>query len=248
MCTIVVLRRPGGNWPLFLAANRDEMADRPWLPPGRHWPNRPDVVAGRDMLGGGSWLGINNHGVIAAVMNRTGSLGPDPTKRSRGELVLEALDHADASIAAEALSEVDAGSYRPFNLVVADSHTALWLRSTGAGVVEAAAIPEGVSMLTARDLNDSASPRIAGYLPRFRAALAPAPDADRWDAWEMLLASRFHADDAGPEGAMCVRTDAGFGTLSSSIIALPVPGPPAPIWRFAAGRPDLIAFVPIPLA
>ena len=248
MCTIVILRRPGDKWPLFVAANRDEMADRPWLPPGRHWPDRPDVVAGRDSLGGGSWLGINDHGVVAAVMNRSGSLGPDPTKRSRGELVLEALDHADASVAAEALGEVDASSYRPFNLVIADSHTAWWLKSPGVGAAVASPIGEGVNMLTAHDLNDAASPRIAGYLPRFRAAPPPAPDADRWDAWEMLLASRVHDVDAGPTAAMCVRTDTGFGTLSSSIIALPTPGPVAPIWRFASGRPDLAVFAPVPLA
>ena len=53
------------NW---LAANRDEMADRPWHPPGRHWPERPQVVAGQDQLAGGSWLGLNDAGVVAAVL------------------------------------------------------------------------------------------------------------------------------------------------------------------------------------
>ena len=42
MCTLVILRRPGHAWPLILGANRDEMKDRPWSPPGRHWPDRPD--------------------------------------------------------------------------------------------------------------------------------------------------------------------------------------------------------------
>ena len=46
MCTVVILRRPGHPWPLVFAANRDEMLDRPWRPPGRHWPERPEVVAG----------------------------------------------------------------------------------------------------------------------------------------------------------------------------------------------------------
>ena len=76
MCTLVILRRPGDRWPLLLAANRDEMADRPWRGPGRHWPDRPDVVAGQDLLSGGSWLGLNDHGVVAAILNRVGSLGP----------------------------------------------------------------------------------------------------------------------------------------------------------------------------
>ena len=81
---------------MILAANRDEMISRAWDPPARHWPDRPDVVAGRDRLCDGSWLGLNDHGMIAAVLNRVGSLGPAAGKRSRGELVLEALDHTDA--------------------------------------------------------------------------------------------------------------------------------------------------------
>src|SRR5579862_3413527 len=100
MCTIVMLRQPEHDWPLILGANRDEMANRPSRSPGRHWPDRPEVVAGLDELAGGSWLGVNDHGVLAAILNRAGALGPQAGKRSRGELVLEALDHADAIEAA----------------------------------------------------------------------------------------------------------------------------------------------------
>jgi uncharacterized protein with NRDE domain len=64
------------------------------------------LVAGLDVLAGGSWLGINDWGLVAAVLNRHGSLGPEANRRSRGELVLEALDHADAVAAAEALSHL----------------------------------------------------------------------------------------------------------------------------------------------
>ena len=60
MCTLVILRRPDHPWPVMIGANRDEMIGRPWLPPARHWPDRPEVVAGHDELAGGSWLGIND--------------------------------------------------------------------------------------------------------------------------------------------------------------------------------------------
>ena len=93
MCTLVILYRPDHDWPVLIAANRDEMLDRAWSAPARHWPDRPEVVAGRDKLAGGSWLGVNDHGVAAGILNRLGSLGPDANKRTRGELVLEALDH-----------------------------------------------------------------------------------------------------------------------------------------------------------
>ena len=128
MCTVVFLRRPDHRWPLLLAANRDEMADRPWQKPGRYWPDRPEVTAGRDQLAGGSWLGVNDTGVAAGILNRKDSLGPDPALRSRGELVLEALDHADAIQAAEALAELDPHSYRSFNLFVADNREKLVLK------------------------------------------------------------------------------------------------------------------------
>jgi uncharacterized protein with NRDE domain len=131
MCTLVILRRPGHDWPLILAANRDEMIDRPWQPPARHWPDRPQVLAGLDELAGGTWLGLNDDGVVAAVLNRRGSLGPEDGMRSRGELVLEALDHAEAEAAAGALMHLDPRAYRSFNLVIADAENCYWLRNRG---------------------------------------------------------------------------------------------------------------------
>ena len=81
MCTLVILRRPDHRWPLLLAANRDEMAARPWLPPARHWPERPNVIAGLDLLGGGSWFGLNDHGVAAGVMNSGLLANPTPDSK-----------------------------------------------------------------------------------------------------------------------------------------------------------------------
>jgi hypothetical protein len=266
MCTVVILRRPGDAWPLLLAANRDEIEDRPWAPPERHWPDRPQVVAGLDRLAGGSWLGLNDDGVVAAVMNRTNSLGPQAGKRSRGELVLEALDHADATAAARALADIDTSAYRSFNLVIADSRDAFWLRAqgeNGSGGVEVLNIPPGLSMITAHDRNDRRSPRIRAYLPRFRAAPVPAPESGDWKAWENLLGCRLHSADTGPGGAMNVAIapadpesgaapgrppgGAGFGTVSSSLIALPAAAsaPVRPIWRFAAGKPDEVPYADI---
>ncbi len=276
MCTLVLSRRPGTAWPLVLAANRDELADRPARPPGRHWPERPEVVAGLDLQAGGSWLGINDHGVVAGVLNRPGTLGPAAGKRSRGELVLEALDHADAAAAAHALSDLDPDAYRPFNLVIADSRDAFWLRHAGTlpgfafrtasgawreisphqipgaavggaarpAAIERRAIPAGVSLITAHDLNDLASPRIRRYLPRFRSAPPPDPAHDDWHGWVALLADR-ESDDGDPHGAMTVVTDGAYGTLSSGLIALPARG--TPIMKFADGRPDQVPFEPIPL-
>lgn len=254
MCTVVVLRRPRQRWPLILAGNRDEMVDRPWRPPGRHWPNQPRVVAGIDELAGGTWMGVNDDGVAAVVLNRRQSLGPQEGRRSRGELPLFALDHAGARAAAMAVAEIDPAAYRTFNMVIADRLEAFWLCSrfeaNGPGAappIEVYPLPPGVSMITASDRNDTASPRIRTYLPRFEKAVPPDPETGNWNAWKALLGSRAHDSATGPEGAMTVAKDGGFGTVCSSLIALGTArgGRPWTVWMFAAGAPDKTPFEPV---
>ena len=62
MCSIVILKQSNNEWPLILGANRDEMAVRKSLSPGRHWEDRPHIIAGKDLSAGGTWLGINDYG------------------------------------------------------------------------------------------------------------------------------------------------------------------------------------------
>ncbi len=223
MCSIVLRIGAAG---VCIGANRDEMVARAWDAPGEFWPG---VMAGRDRLAGGTWLGMNRHGVVAAVLNRTGTLGPAAGKRSRGELPLTALREASAEAAAAYLAGLDAGAYRPFNLVVADAAGAWLLRGLGEGKPDMARLGEGVSMITSGEPNDVAHPRIARHLPRFAAAA--------FEDWAALL-----ADASGPwESALNIPEKDGFATVCSSLIALPRAGKPE--WRFAAGRPDGAAFV-----
>lgn len=257
MCTVIILRRPDHDWPVIIGANRDEMNNRPWKAPARHWDDRPDVIAGLDETAGGTWLGVNEDGVVAAVLNRYGTLGPEDGKRSRGELPLEALDHADAIDAAQALAELNGDAYRPFNMVIADNRDAYWLANRGTGKIEITEIPEGMSILTAHDLNDTEnSARTKRNLPRFISAPAPNPEADDWFAWQALLA------DTGTEApdpehhdiradAMLVSSNIGFETVCSSLIGLPaIPTsehelPHRPVWLFSEGQPDKTPFHPV---
>jgi uncharacterized protein with NRDE domain len=242
MCTLVMLRRPGHDWPIIIGANRDEMVDRDWRPPARHWPDRKETVGGLDVLAGGSWLAVNEHGVVAGILNRVGTLGPQSGRRSRGELVLEALDHADAASAADALAALEPRSYRPFNLVLADNRDAFWLRHadpTGTLALTTTPLAEGLTMITAGDLDDEASARIHRYRPLFAAAAPPDPDRGDWRNWEALLADDTSDVPNEPNGAMNFATARGFATVSSALIALPAirrHGTP-PIFRFASRRP-----------
>ncbi len=248
MCTFIILRRPDHAWPVLIAANRDERIDRLWLKPGRHWLDRPEMLAGLDVLAQGSWLGLNDTGVAAGVLNRHGTLGPAEGKRSRGELVLEALDHPDAVEAARALAALNPAAYRPFNLVIADNRDAFLLShrdGSGREPVAVTPLPEGLSMVTSGELDDPESPRIALYRPRFLAAPPPDPDLGDWIAWESLLGSRDAAPGAGSGGALFIDPTPegdphGFGTVCSSLIALPQVGriDQAAVYRFASGPPE----------
>jgi hypothetical protein len=226
------------------------MQSRSWLSPGRHWPDRPEIVAGQDTLAGGSWMGVNDHGVMAAVLNRTGSLGPSDDTRSRGELVLDALDYADAADAAEAMSAINPQAYRTFNLVIADNRDVYWLCNRDSeSKVEANEVSNGVSIITSQDMNDPDAPRVASFAHRFEVAAPPTPETGDWGEWMTLMGTRAGQLDDAPDEAMCVASGHGFATVSSSLLALPAPGTEEkPIWRFASGQPDRVAYEPVDLS
>ncbi|MDA8049614.1 MAG: NRDE family protein [Rhodospirillales bacterium] len=239
MCTVVLRIAPEEDFPLILAANRDERTDRPWDPPSVWWPAHPDIIGGRDGSAGGTWMAMNGAGVVACVLNRPGSLGPAPGKQSRGMLPLAALAAADARAAAGLIAGLEAVKFRSFNLVLADARSAIFQRSNGEGRVETWALPPGVHMVTAHDPDDVDSPRVLRYLPRFRAAPAPSPAGGEWESWRSILADR-----SGPPGSeINVPERAGFGTICSSLVAIPRSG--SPIWLFAAGPPDRASFQPV---
>ena len=253
MCTVIVLRRSGHTWPLLLAANRDEMTQRPWRRPARHWPAHPEVIGGLDVTGGGTWLARSDRGVIAAVLNRINTLGPAPGRRSRGELPLRAAGAASARAAVAAIRALDPRAFRPFNMVLADADDAFWIRATDGSDADAPAaeifieaLPQGLSMITAYDRDDPRSPRIRRYRPLFAAASPPRPEDHDWQAWISLMAAREADDGAGPGGAMTVVTASGFGTVCASLMALPAERRARPpVWLFADGRPGEQPFVPV---
>ena len=227
MCSIIIRTGPDG---VLIGANRDEMVARPWEGPAEHWPG---IIGGRDVLGGGTWMALNRHGVMAAVLNRQGSLGPAQGKRSRGELPLLALRETSARAAAERLSQLDASAYRSFNLVLVDLEGAFLLRGLEHGVPVPEALPPGTVMLTSGEPNDMSLPRIARHLPKFTRA--------DFALWGDLL-----ADQSPPwESALNIPERDGFGTVCSSLLRLGASA--SPQWWFAAGPPHTASFAPLPL-
>ena len=92
--------------------------------------------------------------------------------------------------------------------------------------------------------------RSIGCRPRFREAPPPDPESgDGWSEWTALLASRSFNPTDGVESAMTVVTNHGYGTVSSSLVALPAlrRTDRQPVWLFAAGRPDLMTYESVSL-
>lgn len=231
MCSIILRISAGG---VLIGANRDEMLARAWDSPAEFWPDLPGVVAGRDRTAGGTWLGVNRHGLVAAVLNRHGTLGPAAGKRSRGELPLLALGESSLEAAKAKTLALDAGVYRSFNLVLADAGGALFFRGLETGAPQLEVLGQGTWMITSGEANDVTSPRIARHLPKFTAAPA--------ESWPELL-----ADNAAPEeSALNIPPHDGFGTVSSALITLSRTAPPS--WNFAPGPPHLAAFEPVSLS
>lgn len=242
VCTVIISTTPGEAWPLLLAANRDERLDRPWELPGRYWPEYPSAVGPRDVPGGGTWLAISDSGVVAAVLNRVGSLGPAPGKRSRGELPLLAVAEATAEAAAHAVAATDADRYRSYNMIIADRDRAYYLCGLGYGHPEITQLEPGLHMVATAGPDDMTIPRISRHLPRFQTAPRPVPPD--WGSWTTLLADR--SLPAGSE--LNIPPRSGFGTSNASLIGLPADRDTLANWMFAAGPPDRTPFESISFA
>ena len=102
-------------------------------------------------------------------------------------------------------------------------------------------------MLTAFDLNDTASSRVDFFKPRFKAAPEPDVDVGDWTGWQNLLASTEHGPATDSRDAMRIETDIGFGTLCSALVALPSINfnDRKPVWLFANGAPGNASYEPV---
>ncbi|MFT3914432.1 MAG: NRDE family protein [Anaeromyxobacteraceae bacterium] len=130
MCTLAVALGQDRRWPVVVAANRDERLGRQaegWAL--RETPAGTRYAAPRDVLAGGTWIGVSSRAVLAALTNYHAPFDwyPDPERRSRGDIVGLALAAPDASAARSALFAERAEAWNPFHLVVADAKGAfLW--------------------------------------------------------------------------------------------------------------------------
>ena len=117
MCILALAWQAHPRWLFVVAANRDEYHERPSAPLAR-WDETSDLIAGRDLRSGGTWLGVSEAGRFSAVTNLSGFGAPDPTCTSRGALVTDLLAHDEQH---DALSHATLARFNPFNAIALDS-------------------------------------------------------------------------------------------------------------------------------
>jgi uncharacterized protein with NRDE domain len=133
MCLLVVVSRLDPGAPLVVGANRDERLDRGALAMTVLDESGPRILGGRDEEAGGTWLAINQHGVVAGLTNRPSPGGRQADKRSRGELPLALARHRDAASAVEDfVARLRPSDYNPAWLLVGDRTSLYALDMTGA--------------------------------------------------------------------------------------------------------------------
>jgi uncharacterized protein with NRDE domain len=126
VCLIVFDWQPGQPCWLRMAANRDEFHRRPTAPL-QAWQDTPDIIAGRDLEQGGTWLGVNRQGRIAALTNvRAPGVGPQQPL-SRGLLPSRWLSGQDSAETFIRELTDNGGRYAPFNLLIGDQHQLLYI-------------------------------------------------------------------------------------------------------------------------
>jgi len=120
MCLIAIAYNSHPDYPLLVAANRDEYYQRPTAA-AQFWPESPGLLAGKDLQAGGTWMGITRSGRFAAITNHRNPPTTPAQPRSRGLLTLDYLRGTQHPAAYLEAIAADADSYAGFNLLLANA-------------------------------------------------------------------------------------------------------------------------------
>ncbi|MGB8931357.1 MAG: NRDE family protein [Anaeromyxobacteraceae bacterium] len=212
MCTLAVAFQADRRWPLVVAANRDERLHRTAEGWGlRDGANGIRFAAPRDLLAGGTWIGLSSRGIFAGLTNYHAPVDwyPDSSRRSRGEIVGLALAHPTVAESRRAISALDPAGFNPFHLVVADASEAfLWWCDGERAAIEP--LGPGLHVVTESAAHGD-EPR--GELVRSRWPVEPSIPHLR----EVMS---LHASDPGARTSTCIHMDPVYGTRSATFLRL----------------------------
>jgi uncharacterized protein with NRDE domain len=253
VCLLIALFQVVPGAPLMIAANRDEQLDRPAVVMTVLREASPRILGGRDELAGGTWLAVNEHGVVAGLTNQPSAAGRDPRKKSRGGLPLAFAAHKTAAEAVAAVrAEIDPADYNPCWMLVGDRQSLFSVGIAGGPGPEVEELGPGLHVLENAPLPapSAKADLVRRLVSEERAAQADRGPAGTQAALDAVL--RVHqpavpeprTDDAGriwpaEISAPCVHAN-GYGTRSAMTVCVPPDG--VPLVRVADGRPCEVPF------
>ncbi|OHB80019.1 MAG: hypothetical protein A2V98_04130 [Planctomycetes bacterium RBG_16_64_12] len=228
MCVLAIQYKSAKDAPILVAHNREEQLDRPTQAP-RIQSGRPRVVCGIDRKAGGTWLGVNQHGLLVAVANRRKTVVP-AEPRSRGVLCRELLNCRTAKEAVDrAVRQLKSGCYAGANYLCADAHSGAVVY--GGSQVKVVELTPGLHLLTNGNLDDPNDRR-----QEFAQRLLTLQRLDSAVAFLAVASRTFSrkADSSGRRGLIVSGNE--FGTVSSTLVAL-VKKPQNAVYQYAPGPP-----------
>jgi uncharacterized protein with NRDE domain len=213
------------DYRLILAANRDEFYNRPTAPLD-YWADHPDVLAGRDLKGNGTWLGVTRSGCIAAITNYREPAAHIQNAPSRGILISNFLTgNASPERYLKAVSKMSR-TYNGFNLIVGDRSGLYYYSNRAARIQQLQPGLYGIS----NHLIDSAWPKIARGKDLLQGQLSGREKINIEKIWEILADRSQSPDDELPDTGVGLQWERilsplfiispHYGTRSSSVVLL----------------------------
>ena len=221
MCLILFAHRVVPGTPLIVAANRDERFDRP-AAPAAVWDDHPEILAGRDLSGGGTWLGVSRSGRFAALTNFRDPASHRSEAASRGQLVAEFLQARQSPAAYMYELVPKSRAYNGFNLLAGDAGQLIWFSNAGG---EPRLLVPGIYGLC-NHLLDTPWPKVQAAKSALSLALAALPDAA--PLFALLRDDTIHPDQSLPRTGVSLEWERllsaafvkapGYGTRSSTVL------------------------------
>lgn len=229
MCLIIIATQSHPDYPLIIAANRDEYFHRPTAPLS-FWDDQPEILAGRDLQGKGTWLGVTKNGRIAAITNYRDLAEINPNAPSRGLLVSDFLTSDMGAEDYLNAIENSGKNYNGFNLVVGDINQLWWYSNKKNTILQ---IEAGIHAIS-NHLLDTPWPKIKKTTSRLHDILNTSAPIDPEDIFRLLADTDRPTDAKLPEtgvglewerilSSVFVFSDI-YGTRSSTVILLDTSG------------------------
>jgi uncharacterized protein with NRDE domain len=229
MCLLAIQYKLVPESPILVAANRDEAYERPSSLPAIQ-SGKPRILCATDQQAGGTWLGVNQHGLFVAAANRP-KLTPPISPKSRGTLCRDLLRAGSARQAVDiALEELSSGQYDGVNYLCADFESG-WVVH-GGEEVDTVELEPGLTILSNSDANDPHNDRV-----KLAKRLLTLQMLDSPVKFLAVASKAFARASTIPNRPGMVIRGSKRGTVSSTLVALGKK-PRDAIYQYADGPPD----------